>query len=141
MAQVEIVIPNWNGAERLRQVLASLARQTHPVRRMIVVDNGSSDDSVAVARSLGATVIELRENTGFSHAVNCGIQESQSAWVAILNNDVALEEDWLAKLMAGAEQSNAWFATGKLLDSVSRTRIDGSYDAICRGACAWRCGH
>ena len=35
----------------------------------------------------------------------------------------------------------AWFATGKLLDASRGDRLDGAFDAICRGACAWRCGH
>ena len=73
--QVAAVIPNWNGAARLRKLFEHLAAQTHPIDRVIVVDNGSTDDSVAVADRAGATVIELGANTGFSHAVNCGIQK------------------------------------------------------------------
>jgi len=138
---VAAIIPNWNGAARLKQLLELLAQQSHPIDRVIVVDNGSADDSVAIAKNAGASVIELGTNTGFSHAVNRGVESADAEWIAVLNNDVTLEPDWLAKLMEGAEASNAWFATGKLLDAVSRERIDGAFDAICRGACAWRCGH
>ena len=94
-----------------------------------------------MANSAGAEVIELGKNTGFSHAVNCGIQSAGSGWIAVMNNDVAPQPDWLAKLMDQAELANAWFAAGKLLDARDRDRIDGAFDAICRGACAWRCGH
>jgi GT2 family glycosyltransferase len=141
MRPVAIVIPNWNGSALLARLLESLQRQSHPVERVIVVDNGSLDDSSAVARRAGATLIELGLNTGFSHAVNRGIRAAGSGWIAILNNDVSLEPDWLGKLVENADASNAWFAAGKLLDAVRPDRIDGAFDAICRGGCAWRCGH
>lgn len=140
MSRVTIVIPNWNGSARLEKLLKDLAAQSHPIEKVIVVDNGSTDDSVALAKSHGCETIELKENTGFSHAVNLGIRATATDWLAVLNNDVTLELDWLQNLLAQAESRIAWFATGKLLDAISRDRIDGSFDAICRGACAWRCG-
>jgi len=139
--QVAVVIPNWNGSKLLGNLLGSLRRQTCSIDRIIVVDNGSSDDSLAVARSFGAETIALGKNTGFSHAVNCGIRSVGSGWIAIVNNDVAPQPDWLATLKTKAEATDAWFAIGKLLDASQHDRIDGAFDAICRGACAWRCGH
>lgn len=140
-APVTIVIPNWNGAALLKGLLERLRSQTLLPERVIVVDNGSTDESVALAKNAGATVIELGMNTGFSHAVNCGIQGAGTLWIVVLNNDVSPEPDWLANLMRNAETKNAWFATGKLLDFSSRGQIDGTFDAISRGACSWRCGH
>src|ERR1700737_1825939 len=138
--QVVVVIPNWNGSALLGNLLGRLQQQTYRIDRIIVVDNGSSDDSLTVARSLGAATIELNQNKGFSHAVNRGIRSAGSGWIAIMNNDVAPEPDWLANLMDKAVLANAWFATGKLLDATQRDHIDGAFDAICRGASAWRCG-
>ena len=43
--------------------------------------------------------------------------------------------------MAKLEPGSSWFATGKLLDAGKRDQIDGCFDAVCRGGCAWRCGH
>ena len=140
MARVSVVIPNWNGAALLPGLFSDLKRQTYAVDRVIVVDNGSTDDSARLVNSAGASLVELGANTGFAHAVNCGIQNSDAAWIAILNNDISLEPSWLAKLMVQLETSNAWFATGKLLDAYRRDWMDGSFDAICRGGCAWRCG-
>jgi GT2 family glycosyltransferase len=124
----------------LAQVLGDLGRQTYPIERVIVVDNGSTDDSAAVATKAGAEVIAMGANRGFAAAVNRGIQEAGCDWIAILNNDVGLEPDWLEKLLAEVGK-DAWFATGKLLDSGAHARIDGAFDALCRGGCAWRCGH
>jgi len=125
----------------LRKLLSELPSQSLPIDHVIVVDNGSADDSVAVAQRAGADVIQLGANTGFSHAVNLGIQSARTEWIAILNNDVSLHPDWLRNLLEQAQAANAWFAAGKLLDASAGHRIDGAFDAICRGACAWRCGH
>ncbi|HEX5226416.1 MAG TPA: glycosyltransferase family 2 protein [Bryobacteraceae bacterium] len=141
-ARVAIVIPNWNQAAMLAATLASLGRQSYPIDRVIIVDNGSTDDSAAIAARAGAEVISLGKNLGFAAAVNRGIQAAPGAdYVGILNNDVTLAADWLARLMAALESGEAWFATGKLLDAQDHQRMDGSFDAVCRGACAWKCGH
>src|SRR5260370_27874834 len=114
MSQVAIVIPNWNGSSRLANLLERLQQQTYPIHRVTLVDNGSQDNSRDVARNAGASIIELRVNTGFSHAANCGIQASAGAgWIAIMNNDVSPEPDWLAQLVSNAEAPNSWFATRK----------------------------
>lgn len=145
MTRVAIVIPTWNRASLLAQALESLARQTYPIDRVIVVDNGSTDDSAQVASRAAAQVISLGKNAGFAAAVNRGIREAKTDFICILNNDVTLEPDWLERLMAKLDPAEgpdqAWFATGKLLDAGDRERIDGSFDAVCRGGCALRCGH
>lgn len=144
-AHVDIVIPNWNGAPMLAAMLETLRCQTYPTGRVIVVDNGSTDHSTAVAMTAGAQVIPLGANLGFAAAVNRGIQEAtqeaSTEYVAIMNNDVTLPPDWLARLMARLEDGQAWFATGKLLNAYQHDRLDGAYDAMCRGGCALRCGH
>lgn len=141
-ACVRIVIPNWNRAALLADTLASLKRQTYPIDRVIVVDNGSEDDSVRIATQAGAHVISLGRNAGFSGAVNRGIREAGAAeYIGVLNNDVTLEPDWLACLAAKLDTSGVWFVTGKLLDARKHDRVEGSFDALSRGGCAWRCGH
>jgi GT2 family glycosyltransferase len=146
MTRLAIIIPTWNRAAFLADTLENLGRQTYPIDRIIVVDNGSTDDSGKVATQAGAQVISLARNEGFAAAVNRGIREAalcadRAEYVGILNNDVTLTVDWLARLMAKLETTGAWFATGKLLDAQARDRIDGSFDALCRGGCSWRCGH
>jgi GT2 family glycosyltransferase len=86
-------------------------------------------------------VISLGRNAGFAAAVNRGVQEAGAEWIGVLNNDVLLAPDWLAQLMAKLKPSQAWFATGKILNAGAHDRMDGSFDAVCRGGCAWRCGH
>lgn len=142
MGPVAIVIPTWNRSTLLARALENLARQTYPIDRVIVVDNGSTDNSAAVAARAGAHVIRLAANAGFAMAVNCGLEAAAGLeWIGVLNNDVTLAPDWLAQIMAKLEPGDSWFATGKLLDAQAHKRIEGSFDAVCRGGCAWRCGH
>jgi GT2 family glycosyltransferase len=138
---VAAVIPNWNRADLLARVLGDLGRQTYPLEKVIVVDNGSTDSSAEVARSLGAEVFQLPRNEGFAAAVNRGIGLCNSDWVLILNNDVTFGPDWVKTLLLGAIRANAHFAVGKLKSARTPDYLDGTYDAISRGATSWRCGH
>ncbi len=137
---VSAIIPNWNSRPLLVRLLESLARQTVPFGEIVVVDNGSADGSQEEAASRGARVIELGRNRGFSRAVNVGVQKSAGSWVAVLNNDVELAEDWLERMLEAAGEQEAWFLTGKLLEWSRRDALDGTFDALCRGGCAWRVG-
>jgi hypothetical protein len=145
--KVAAVVPHWNRRDLLQTLLANLGEQTRPFDEIIVVDNGSTDDSAAVAEQCGANVIRLDRNLGFAPAVNRGIEAARNQpiaadWIAILNNDVTLAPEWLAALLATVEKDaeNVWFATGKTLRASDPSRIDGAFDAISRGACACRCG-
>ena len=68
MTGVSAVVPNWNQRDLLAGLLRNLGRQTCPPDEILVVDNGSDDDSVGEAERLGARVIEMGGNTGFSRA-------------------------------------------------------------------------
>lgn len=137
---VAAVIPNWNKAELLKRVLNDLKQQDYALKRNIVIDNSSTDSSRFVATSAGVELLEMERNMGFAFAVNRGIEACETDWVLILNNDVTFGPGWLATLMAEAVKSKAWFAVGKLLSERDPMLLDGTFDAISRGATSWRCG-
>jgi GT2 family glycosyltransferase len=141
MSGVTAVVPNWNRRDLLEGLLRNLDAQTRPFERTIVVDNGSSDGSAECAERFGAQVIRLESNQGFARAVNVGIEAVASEWIAILNNDVELDPEWCERLLVQARREGAWFAAGKILSARQPTLLDGSFDALCRGGCAWRMGH
>jgi len=87
-AEVSIIVPVWNGRVMLERLLACLQAQMHPVTEVLVIDNGSEDGAPEAAERLGARVIRMGSNTGFSRAVNCGIQACTTEWLAIVNSDV-----------------------------------------------------
>lgn len=141
---VSVVIPHWNRADLLVTVLGSAQDLRLPSGadlEVVVVDNGSQDDSVALAELYGARVIQLASNEGVSRALNRGIEAARGEWIALLNNDVEPAEDWLAQLLDRALRTGAWFATGKIFDAARRDLLDGAGDAVCRGGAAWRLGH
>jgi GT2 family glycosyltransferase len=138
--EVTVIVPHWNRADLLDEVLKRLSQQTYPIHQTVVVDNGSTDHSERVARVFGAAWIEMGSNRGFAPAVNRGIAASATEWVAILNNDVMPERTWLEKLVGAASAANAYFACGKLLSAHSPATLDGGFDALSRAGTAWRCG-
>ncbi|MDY0340250.1 MAG: glycosyltransferase family 2 protein, partial [Coriobacteriia bacterium] len=110
-ATTTVVIPNWNGLVHLEECLATLREQTLRPTRVIIVDNASTDDSERFVRERFPEVewVQMPENGGFSYAVNEGIRRADTSYVALLNNDTAVEPEWLEQL-AGALESRPDYA-------------------------------
>ena len=117
--KASVIIPNLNGAGWLRDSIESVWAQTEQDFELIVIDNGSTDESLAIAQSYqgrpGYTLIQNDTNTGFSHAVNQGIRAAKGEYVALFNNDAFAEPDWLENLIAAAEQDGRIFAVSSLM--------------------------
>lgn len=99
---VSVIIPNWNGAVHLPTCLESLRRQTWRDFEVIVVDNGSQDDSLELlARDYPEVrVLALGENRGFAGACNAGIRAARGEFVVLLNNDTEADPRWLEEVVA-----------------------------------------
>jgi GT2 family glycosyltransferase len=98
-ASVTIVIPSWNSAELLPRCLGSLGGLPDGVE-LLVVDNGSSDGTLAYLEGEGVPHVSLPENLGFAAAVNLGARRSTSATVLTLNADTVLEPGCIDALRA-----------------------------------------
>jgi glycosyltransferase involved in cell wall biosynthesis len=86
--RVTVVIPCYNGAPFISETVASAIGQTHKPIEIIVVDDGSTDDSAAIAESFGPPVRVIRQaNQGESVARNRGIDSAIGDWVAFLDAD------------------------------------------------------
>jgi GT2 family glycosyltransferase len=92
-----IVIPSWNSVELLPRCLDSLADQGVDAE-LLVIDNGSSDGSVAYLEQRGVPHLALPENTGFAAAVNLGASKLQAEAILALNADTVLEPGCLEAL-------------------------------------------
>jgi GT2 family glycosyltransferase len=103
--KVSVTIVAWNSAPDLRRCLDSVAAQTRPVDEVVVVDNGSTDGSGAIARSHAVVSLleENRDNRGFAGGQNQAIRHSRGDWILTLNPDVVLRPDFVATLIARAE--------------------------------------
>ena len=103
---ISVIIPNWNGAHLLPTCLDSLRRQSHAERKIIVVDNASTDGSLdLLARDYSDVhLVTLPRNTGFTGGCNAGIRASQSEFIALLNSDTEADEHWLGEVVAAFER-------------------------------------
>ena len=140
---IDIIIPNWNGEQMLADCLHSLKKQTFSGFRVVVVDNGSTDGSIALLETEFPDVLVLHfsENRGFTTAVNRGINESTAPWLLLLNNDMEIASDCLQNLRCAIEkyQDYQFFAL-KMMNFHHRHIIDGAGDAVLRGGVGYRLG-
>lgn len=106
---LSIVIVHWNAAETLRRCLAALRREARDGVELVVVDNGSTDDSLATARTAWpeAVLVSLPENRGFAEGCNRGLAVATGTWVLTLNNDTVVRPGFLAGLRAAADAAPA----------------------------------
>jgi GT2 family glycosyltransferase len=144
VSRVVVVIPTWNGRELLDAALSSLARQSLAAAEVIVVDNGSTDGTTAHVKEHwpAASLVALEGNRGFAAAVNAGVAASSSEYVALLNNDMELDPEWLASLVAALDgDPGAGSAASKLRMLREPELLDGAGDLVTWYGATWRRGH
>jgi GT2 family glycosyltransferase len=131
--RVTAVVLTYDGRQLLDIILPSLMSQRYRDFDVLVVDNGSRDGTGAHVRERWPEVrlIEIPDNVGVAAALNRGLRAVSSEYVALLNNDVELEPDWLGELVRVLdEHPEAASATGKLLNFYRRTELDGAGDLM-----------
>lgn len=136
--RLTVAIPNYNGKGLLESMLPSLEAQTFTSFVTVVIDDGSSDDSVAYLheRWPRVEVVELSRNSGVTAAMNVALHAGQSELIGLFNNDTELDADCLAELVAELDRHpQAGSATPKMLDFVDRAVLDGAGDML-----SWRGG-
>lgn len=135
-----MVVVTWNGAHLLDDCLRGLAAQTVE-HRVVVVDNGSADDTAAVLANYDVDVVRLPKNIGFAGGANAGVARARTEWVALLNNDAVPRPDWLERLDRGAGvavpdvgflASTLTFPDSDVVDSAG-DEIDRAFTAAPRG--------
>lgn len=128
-----VVIPNYNGIEYIENCLDSLYRGSR-VPEIIVVDNASTDGSLqrVIEKYPEVRRIELSENTGFSYAVNRGIEKAETKYVFLLNNDTTVDEKCVEELEKIMENHGSCFsAGGKMINMKFPEKIDDAGDFYC----------
>ena len=130
-----VIIVNWNGAHHLPTCLDSLAAQTYGDFETIVVDNGSTDGSLALLcdQYPWVNVVPLAENTGFAAGNNRGFEQARGKYLVTLNNDTRVEPDWLEHLLAVADaHPEAGMVGSRICTFNDPDRIDSLGMGICR---------
>lgn len=94
--KVSVVIPAYNQGRFLRETIESVLRSTKPAEEIIVVDDGSTDETAAVCREFGDQIVYLHQaNGGVSAARNAGLKRATSDAIMLLDADDVLLSDWI----------------------------------------------
>jgi glycosyltransferase involved in cell wall biosynthesis len=103
---VSVVIPVRDDAELLRRALAALAAQTRPVDELVIVDNGSTDDSAAVAAAHGARIV-TEPIAGIPRASSAGYDAATGDVILRIDADTVVPPTWVAHAVAAFEADPA----------------------------------
>lgn len=144
-SRTAVVILNYNGESMLTRFLPSVVEHT-PDARIVVADNGSTDNSVSVVRTSfpSVEVLELGENYGFAEGYNRALAQIDATYYVLLNSDVEVTPRWLPSLVELLDNDAAVAACQpKILACNNRTHFEyagasgGFIDAygypFCRG--------
>ena len=94
MTTVSIVIPAYNAQKYIRESVESALAQTHEAFEVVVVDDGSKDDTCDILKEYGESIRVIRQdNSGTAAACNAGVSEAKGEWVAFLDAD----DQWFPK--------------------------------------------
>ncbi|MBS5958821.1 MAG: glycosyltransferase family 2 protein [Clostridiales bacterium] len=129
LKKVTIIIPNYNGLKFMEPCMKALETQSDKNFELLVVDNGSTDGSVEWLKEHDIPSIFLKENTGFSGAVNVGIREAKTPYVILLNNDTEPEPDYVRELVRTMDSSKKIFsASSKMIQLYHKDLMDDAGD-------------
>jgi GT2 family glycosyltransferase len=145
MTDVSVIVLDIDGGGMLLACLDSIASQTAPPREVIVFDNGSR---VAVAERIafrhGLHVFRSDTNLGFAGGNNAAYRHATGAYIALINNDVVLDRDWLATVVAALD-NDPKLAAVQTINRKDETTIDGAgidiSDGTFRQISSWERGH
>jgi GT2 family glycosyltransferase len=123
MNDVDVVVLDIDGGAMLEECLASIRRQSVQPRRVVVLDNGSK---VPVAdRVRDVEVIRSERNLGFAGGANEALRHTDAPFVALVNNDVVLDPEWLDEVR-GAMERDALVAAAQTIIRRPDGAIDGA---------------
>ena len=127
---ISVVIPVWNSPELIAKCLTAVGTQTYPRDRyeVLVVDNGSTDETAAVVRSFPFARL-IHEPTASSYrARNLGFKEARGGYVAFTDADCIPDPEWLSQAARAARQHPQ---AGVIAGHIELFRVDSSGDEAC----------
>lgn len=142
---ISIIIVCWNSGKHIPRCLESVSRQTLQNFEIILVDNGSTDNSTAGLEerfpSIRIRTERLAHNLGFAGGNNVGASLARGKWLVLLNADAFPEPNWLSELVAASERNPQFSAfSSRQLQAENPMILDGAGDAYHVSGMAWRIG-
>ncbi len=137
---VSVIIVNYNGKAFLEKCLSSLMKQTYPAIEIILVDNGSADNSIWFVKGEypSVRIIATKENLGFAKGNNVGIKESKGEMIATLNNDTEVTPEWVEELVKAMDSNKkVGMCASKMLFMKNPQMINSTGICISRSGACW----
>jgi hypothetical protein len=135
---VSVVVVNYNGRHLLEDCFRSLTHQSYRNYEMILVDNGSKDDSISFMKEHfpNVHIVQLSSNTGFARGTNAGINEAKGEFILTLNNDTCVFSDFIEKLIQPMMREPAVGMCASKMISPDK-KINSTGICISRSGAAW----
>lgn len=140
-AGTTVAIPTLNGAPLLPACFSALREQRRQPARIMVIDNGSCDDTERVTRAAtNVEYVRLTMNTGYSGAAHCAHQLADTEFLAVLNNDARPDPTWLEAL-EDTVSSNPRAGCAFPLALLETGKVDTAGDFITRAGFVYKGAH
>ena len=141
--KIGVIIVNYNSLEHLEQCIAAICAQVTPFDKIVVIDNGDNNIYSKFTWPMNSQYIQVGYNSGFAKANNIALHNMKDCqWVALINPDVYLDEDWL-KCMNNARREYPQMKSfsSRLLMANDTSKVDGLGDNYHISGLAWRHAH
>ncbi len=123
---VSLYVPCLNGERHIQQTLESVLSQTHPISQIVVVDDGSTDQTSEIVKSFAIEVVRHPKTMGITKTRNTALEHSRGEFVACVDSDVILENDWLEKIMGNFTARVVGGVGGRIIET-NRDSIVGQW--------------
>ena len=104
--KVSIIIPAYNAEETIKQCIVSVLNQKHKNIEIIVVDDGSRDNTAKITAPLKCKLIKSNKNSGAGNARNLGLKAAEGDYIYFIDSDCVLEEECIERLIKGFSKSD-----------------------------------
>jgi GT2 family glycosyltransferase len=139
-----VIVLNYNGSGILGQCIESVLKTSYASFEVLIVDNGSTDDSIPVVQRFADPRIRLvisKENLGYAGGNNLGARFARGDILVFLNNDTIVDPEWLSKIVPVFQDHTVGAAQAKLMLYDAPTKLDSAGHFIDRFCISYVTGH
>jgi len=124
MAKVSLYVPCFNAGSYIKECLESIFKQSYSPDEVLIIDDGSTDNTVSICSRFPVKIISHAGNRGLSAARNTAFRAARNEFVASLDADCKAKPDWLEKLMGYFSDNNIAGVGGKLIEKYNLRMAD-----------------
>lgn len=129
--RVIIVVPAYNEADKIKHTIEGLKR-INLIDEILVINDGSTDNTAEVAKKLGVSVISLNSNHGKGYAMRKAIKETDCDYIGFVDGDVGLTSMEVEKLLTPVLLNEVDFTIAKFPNSANKTNVKGGFGFVKR---------